>query len=193
MTTDRQEHVIRFCEDRPMTGSEPAASGSAPEHNPFSPSGVVWSSVSGRLATVRRWQLMAVVLLAAVAIAVARVILPVPSPVLVGAALVLTVGTGWAWWVIGRQVRLLGYAERDEDLLIRRGALFRRIVVVPYGRMQYVDVSAGPLDRALGLARVKLHTASAGTDASIPGLVPDEASRLRDRLSARGQSPLAGL
>ena len=71
--------------------------------------------------------------------------------------------------------------------------MYRQIVVVPYARLQYVDVQAGPVDRMLGISRVQLHTASASTDAAIPGLVPDEAARLRDRLTARGSSRLAGL
>jgi membrane protein YdbS with pleckstrin-like domain len=100
---------------------------------------------------------------------------------------------GWQWWLIGRQVAVLGYAEREDDLLVRRGVMFREIVVVPYGRLQYVDVKAGPVDRAFGIAQVQLHTASATTDASIPGLVPEEAARLRDRLSARGEARLMGL
>lgn len=178
-------------------GSEPVISTSSSGENPFEPSGVVWSAVSGRLATVRRLLLVVPVMIVVVAVVlvgtVAGAVLPVPTFVPVGVVLILAVTAGWGWWLIGRQVRLLGYAERDEDLLIRRGALFRTIVVVPYGRMQYVDVSAGPLDRAFGLARVQLHTASASTDASVPGLVPTEASRLRDRLSERGQSRLAGL
>lgn len=114
---------------------------------------------------------------------------------------------GWVWagaaaWLvlglvnlalIARRVRAWGYAERDDDLLIKHGLLFRSMVVVPYGRMQYVDVKAGPLDRAIGLAQVQLHTASAGSDAYIPGLPQAEAARLRDRLASRGESQLAGL
>jgi len=69
----------------------------------------------------------------------------------------------------------------------------RNLVVVPYGRLQFVDVHAGPLDRLAGVARVQLHTASASSDAAIPGLAPAEASRLRDRLAARGEARLAGL
>jgi membrane protein YdbS with pleckstrin-like domain len=99
----------------------------------------------------------------------------------------------WAAILVNRQVRAIGYAERDDDLLVRKGILFRHLVVVPYGRMQYVDVQAGPLDRRLGIAKVQLHTAAAATDATIPGLPPDEAARLRDRLSARGEARLAGL
>ena len=59
--------------------------------------------------------------------------------------------------------------------------------------MQYVDVTSGPLDRRLGLATVTLHTAAAATDASIPGLLAEEATRLRDRLAALGEARQAGL
>jgi membrane protein YdbS with pleckstrin-like domain len=99
----------------------------------------------------------------------------------------------WVLWLVPRQVRALRYAERDDDLLIRRGIMFRSLVVVPYGRMQYVDVTAGPIDRQFGIAKVQLHTAATSTDASIAGLPPAEAARLRDRLASRGEARLAGL
>ena len=95
--------------------------------------------------------------------------------------------------VVGRSVRSWGYAERADDLLVTSGVLNRQLVVVPYGRMQFVDVTAGPLDRRFGLATVQLHTAAAATDAQIPGLVPAEAARLRDRLAARGEAGAAGV
>jgi membrane protein YdbS with pleckstrin-like domain len=100
-----------------------------------------------------------------------------------------------AWWLrlVGRAVRSWGYAEREDDLLIRRGVLVRRLTVVPYGRMQFVDVRVGPLERALGIATVQLHTAAAATDAFIPGLPTEEAARLRDVLTALGQARAAGL
>ena len=92
-----------------------------------------------------------------------------------------------------RRVRAIGYAERGEDLLVRRGLLYQRVTVIPYGRMQYVDVSVSPLQRAFGLATVKLHTAAVGSHAEIPGVEHAEASRLRERLTARGEALLAGL
>ena len=92
-----------------------------------------------------------------------------------------------------RRVRALGYAERGEDLLVRRGLLYQRVTVIPYGRMQYVDVSVSPLQRSFGLATVKLHTAAVGSHAEIPGVEHAEASRLRERLTARGEALLAGL
>jgi membrane protein YdbS with pleckstrin-like domain len=109
------------------------------------------------------------------------------------AVLVGGLGFGWYAWLVGRQVKSWGYAERDEDLLITHGLLFRRLVVVPYGRMQFVDVTAGPLERWAGIVTVQLHTASAASDARIPGLLPDEGARLRDQLAERGSALAAGL
>ncbi|WP_331271922.1 PH domain-containing protein [Motilibacter aurantiacus] len=158
----------------------------------FDPPGTPWHPVSPRLATVRRGLAAALIGVPALGSAVLLALVAAPGwaavPVVVGAALL-----AWAWVVVGRQVAAWGYAERDDDLLLRNGVLFRRLVVVPYGRMQFVDVTAGPLDRAAGVARVQLHTASATTDASIPGLTPAEAARLRDRLAARGEARAAGL
>jgi membrane protein YdbS with pleckstrin-like domain len=59
--------------------------------------------------------------------------------------------------------------------------------------MQMVDLQAGPIDRWLGISTVQLHTAAATTDAAIPGLLPAEATALRDRLAARGEERTAGL
>ncbi len=94
---------------------------------------------------------------------------------------------------LGRRVRAWAYAERDDDLLVRRGVLIRRLSVVPYGRMQFVDVTAGPVERAFGLATVRMHTAAAASDARVPGLPASEAGRLRDNLAALGEARAAGL
>jgi membrane protein YdbS with pleckstrin-like domain len=95
--------------------------------------------------------------------------------------------------LLPRNLRSWGYAERADDLLVRHGLLYRRLSIVPYGRMQFVDVTAGPVERLFGLATVQLHTAAAASDAKIPGLLPNEAARLRDRLTALGESRAAGL
>jgi uncharacterized protein len=101
--------------------------------------------------------------------------------------------TGLADWVAGRRVRAWGFAERDDDLLVRRGVMFRRLSVIPYGRMHFVEVTAGPLERSFGLATVQMHTAAAASDARIPGLEAGEAARIRDQLTALGESRAAGL
>ncbi len=157
----------------------------------FDPPGEPWVRVSPRLATLRRVLLVVIgVPLAAVLVGLAALVHVWLAAVAALAAVALI---AWTWLVVGRAVRSWGYAERDDDLLVTRGILFRQLVVVPYGRMQFVDVNAGPLDRRFGLATVQLHTAAAATDAQIPGLVPTEAARLRDRLAARGEARSAGL
>ncbi|MCW6006915.1 PH domain-containing protein [Micromonospora sp. CPCC 205371] len=130
------------------------------------------------------------------------------------AVVAAAVGVGWALtghWLFGlgmaliavfaiwdaivsvRSVRSWGYAERDNDLLVRHGLLVRRLSIVPYARMQFVDVTAGPLERLFDLATVQLHTAAAASDAKVPGLRPPEAARLRDRLTALGEDRAEGL
>jgi uncharacterized protein len=96
-------------------------------------------------------------------------------------------------WFVARRVRAWAYCERADDLLVRRGVLFSRLSVIPYGRMQFADVRAGPVERAFGLATVRMHTAAAASDARIPGLGSEEAARLRDRLAELGEAMAAGL
>jgi hypothetical protein len=105
---------------------------------------------------------------------------------------ILALGVLMAYF-LRRRIRAWRYQERHEDLLVGRGVLVRRLSVVPYGRMQFVEVTAGPIERIFGLSTVKLHTAAAASDARIPGLEPLEAARLRDRLTELGESMAAGM
>jgi membrane protein YdbS with pleckstrin-like domain len=159
--------------------------------DPFDPEDITWQRVSPKLATSRRL-VTAVGALVPAALVIVLAVLTHTSWVYLFLAPVLAV-TGWVWWLVGRRARAVGYAERADDLLVRRGILVRNLVVVPYGRMQYVDVRSGPVDRWFKIANVQLHTASPGTDAHIPGLPMEEAARLRDRLARRGEAHLAGL
>ncbi|MEP7091219.1 MAG: PH domain-containing protein [Nocardioidaceae bacterium] len=158
----------------------------------FAPPDQRWEPVSPALARLRRTLLVSVVVVLLLAlVALGLLWSPRWVPVVVG---VLVVAAGAAGWVvIGRNARWWGYAERDADLYIKHGAMFRRLVVVPYGRMQYVDVHAGPLEQMFKMASVHLHTASPGTSARIPGLPAAEAARLRDRLTSLGETQAAGL
>jgi uncharacterized protein len=151
-----------------------------------------WVRVSVRLRTMRR------VLLGVVGVVVAAlgaVVLTIAGSVLaaVVTVVVVLVICAAAFVVVGRNYDSWGYAERGADLLVTHGVMWRRLVVVPYGRMQLVDVTAGPVERKFGISTLRLHTASAGTDARIHGLTAAEANRLRDRLAALGESQSAGL
>jgi membrane protein YdbS with pleckstrin-like domain len=151
-----------------------------------------WTPPSSRLLTVRRLELAfgAVALMLAAAVPIALVwSVTAGASVAAGVVVVaLAIET-----FLRRRVRAWGYAERADDLMVRRGVLIRRLSVIPYGRMQYVDVTAGPFERAFGLATVRMHTAAAASDARIPGLSVVEAARLRDSLAALGEARAAGL
>lgn len=158
----------------------------------FAPPGDAWQQVSPKLINVRRLVLLITVGVFALLTGIGLWFL------LKGLGIAITLVLAamaivWGRWLIVRNWRRWGYAERDDDLLVTRGVLFRSLTVVPYGRMQFVDVASGPIDRRYGLAAVQLHTASPSTDAKIPGLPAEEAARLRDRLSALGEARAAGL
>jgi membrane protein YdbS with pleckstrin-like domain len=107
---------------------------------------------------------------------------------------VVVVGVGLSTaWFVRRRFHAWRYQERHEDLIVARGVMVHRLSVVPYGRMQFVEVTAGPIERIFNLSTVKLHTAAAASDARIPGLEQSEATRLRDRLTQLGESKAAGM
>jgi hypothetical protein len=148
-----------------------------------------WRRPSPRLLTLRRIEVGAVAVVVAVAAVAAS---GASTPGLAGAGGAVVLGVA-AERFVRRRFLAWAYAERDDDLLVRRGVLFSRLSVVPYGRMQFVDVTAGPLERAFGLGTVRMHTAAAATDARIPGLTNDEAVRLRDLLAELGEAQSAGI
>ena len=151
-----------------------------------------WDGPSPRLRTLRRSEVLALtVVTLAVGVVIPLALGAVTAAIVVGVAVVI-VGVVVDLFV-QRRVRAWGFAERKQDLLVRRGVMVRRLSVIPYGRMQYVDVTAGPVERIFGLATVKMHTAAAASDARIPGLPASEAARLRDQLSSLGESQAAGL
>lgn len=106
---------------------------------------------------------------------------------------VVTVVTVWTLVILPRQARAYGYQLREDDLVFRRGILWQRMVAVPYGRMQLVDITHGPLDRVFGIAQLKLVTAAATTGVVIPGLQQSAAELLRDTLIAVAETRRTGL
>jgi hypothetical protein len=143
-----------------------------------------WKHPARGLLKLRRLEVAGVTVVAAIGVSAAGLVLAVPGVLVLGAVLA---------WVQQRRFEAWGYAEREDDLLVRRGVMFSRLSVIPYGRMQFIDVTAGPLERSFGLATVKMHTAAAASDARIPGLERSEAERLRDRLAELGEAQAAGL
>ena len=163
----------------------------------FAEPGLDWQPVSEKLVVERRLPLVVVAALGLLLVAAGRWLAQESATagwVITGLG-GLGVGAAAAGWflVVPRVVRAWRYAEREQDLLVSRGRVLRRLTVVPYGRMQVIEVSANPVSAKLGIATVTLVTASASTDARIPGVPVGVAHELRDRLAAKGEASTAGL
>jgi membrane protein YdbS with pleckstrin-like domain len=155
------------------------------------PDTVAWRRVSSRLIVIEELQVLASTVVVVAANLTALLFVHNRVPLLV-AAVAVAIALVSAFFV-ARSVRSWRYAERDDDLLVRHGWFVRKLSIVPYARMQFVDVTAGPLERMFGLATVTMHTAAAASDARVPGLPTQEAARLRDRLSSLGDNRSEGL
>jgi len=159
----------------------------------FAPPAYTWQRLSPRYRSLRR---LTTLLVAPLLFTVPALLVGLLtglwwiSAVLWGLAAVIVVVR---FGLVERTWRAWGYVEREDDLYITHGVLYRSLVAVPYGRMQLVEVGSGPLERAFGLATVTMKTASPETNATIPGLPPEEAARLRDRLTELGEAHASGL
>lgn len=169
----------------PRTPSpEPAALPLTGDH------GADWQPVSPLLTGIRRVTATAVLLPLTVAgVAMAALV----TPWFAIAAGVFALLWIWLMWLIPRQVAAISWAELPEELAIRKGRVWRSMVTIPYGRIQYVDLTSGPYKRKKGLADIDVNTASPASSGDLPGLPVEVAEELRVRLSAHGEAQRAGL
>jgi membrane protein YdbS with pleckstrin-like domain len=173
--TDRGDHPVPLSRDVPVTDDAT----------------ITWRQPSPLLLRVRRIEVAMVTVPLAIAGGLAGAVASAALGIGIAVAVVVAGLTGERF--LARRVAAWGYAERKEDLMVRRGVLIRHQSVIPYGRMQFIDVTAGPLERSVGLATLRMHTAAAASDARIPGLERRVAAALRDQLTALGEAQAAGL
>ena len=110
--------------------------------------------------------------------------LPLPWGALVLPALLILAYL--ALWSPPRRYRAWGYRMDGEELRLRRGVWTRVHTLVPLDHVQHIDVSQGPLERALGICSLVLHTAGTlHSQIVVPGLTREAAERMRDEIRAR--------
>jgi uncharacterized protein len=91
-----------------------------------------------------------------------------------------------AFVVPARKYRHWGYAMGTDRLRIVRGYMFYRDTVVPFGRIQHIDVEQGPIDRRYNLATLTVHTAgNHNSTVALPGLLHALAMREAIRAAIR--------
>ena len=87
--------------------------------------------------------------------------------------------------LVGWRFRCWGWSAWDDALELHHGIMTQRASVVPYHRIQQIDIHRDPFDRMLGLSKLILRTAAATTDAELPGIAADHADELRHALLHR--------
>lgn len=115
---------------------------------------------------------------------------------IVGLVVVAVFGLWGLWWILTtpRRTRALGYALESNHLMARRGIVFRSMSSMPYGRIQYVDVDSGPLERMCGVARLTVRTAGTTTGMMVLFGIPlNVAEELRADLVRRADERMAAL
>lgn len=150
-----------------------------------------WHQISPRYVTSQVLQNVLFIVVIAVAAAVLTMAFDqtwtwIPAGVIIVVTLITLV-------MLPRQARAIGYMLREDDIVFRKGILWQRMVAVPYGRMQLVDITQGPLDRAFGISQLKMVTAAATSGVQIPGLTQAAAEALRDTLIEVAETRRTGL
>ncbi len=106
-----------------------------------------------------------------------------PRGVVVGPILLLAALFVWRWPL--RRYNARGYDLGRDRLRVARGVWWRSDTIVPFGRVQHIDVDRGPLERAFGLSTIVLHTAgNHNASISLPGLLDEDAQAMREEIRA---------
>ena len=101
------------------------------------------------------------------------------------AAVVLLVAFALIWRVPSRRYGARGYHMGVDRLRVVRGIWWHSDTIVPFGRVQHIDVDQGPIERAFGIATMTLHTAgSHNASVHLPGLEQELAKELREEIRA---------
>ncbi|WP_435093129.1 PH domain-containing protein [Clavibacter michiganensis] len=89
-----------------------------------------------------------------------------------------------AWILKPFSWRRTGFAVDASAFLVRRGVIWRRLVIVPHARTQGVDLRQGPIDRRLDLVSVRAATVAGPVDTRLGAIDRATGMELSTRLVA---------
>ncbi|MGN6689427.1 MAG: PH domain-containing protein [Sphingopyxis sp.] len=94
--------------------------------------------------------------------------------------------------VPARRVSRWGYKIGEGQLRVARGWLFRTDTIVPFVRVQHIDVGQGPVERWFGLSHLVVHTSGTHNSmVTLPGLRADLAAAMRETIRRHIQTDFA--
>ena len=125
--------------------------------------------------------------LMALPVTVAALVLEIAGLLPTG-AIIVPVLLSAAWVILRVPLRrhaARGYDMGSDRLRVVRGLWFHSDTVVPFGRVQHIDLSQRPLERAFGLATLTVHTAGThNSSVSLPGLAQADAAAMHEAIRA---------
>jgi len=173
--TEEPDAPDRLAADRGVPGRGP---------RPLDPRmAVVWTVQAAAGATLVTFAVLSVEVVVRLAFDASGERLSWPTGL--GAVAVAALGALAAWRLPRAYHRAWSFELAPDALELRHGIVLRVHSAIPYHRVQYIDIRQGPVERALRLSRLVVHTAAATSDASIPGIASDEAQSLRRTLLER--------
>jgi uncharacterized protein len=91
-------------------------------------------------------------------------------------------------WFVFASHQYYGYALREHDLLFKQGMFWQSIVMIPFNRIQHIEIHRNPVERKLNLASLKLFSAGGiAADMKVHGLPQQKASEIRQFILERNQ------
>lgn len=96
---------------------------------------------------------------------------------ILGGILLLSAFVCFVEW---KSFQFKGFALRDHDIAFREGWMWKSTIIVPYNRVQHIEVNQGPIDKLFDLASINIFTAGgSSSDLEISGLSPDQAANIK--------------
>ena len=100
---------------------------------------------------------------------------------------------GVSWVAANLQYNAFSFTIEQERLVIKKGVLFKKVIAIPFSRVQNVDITRNPLCQLLGLSEVVVQTAGISgvwkAEGRLPGVTTEKAEGLRDQIMAGAQNP----
>lgn len=77
------------------------------------------------------------------------------------------------------------YLVHDTYLSYKKGLLINQMTVVPFSRIQHIEIDEGPIERFFNLSTLSIYTAGdSGKDLKISGLKKDRAQEIKELITA---------
>jgi uncharacterized protein len=125
-----------------------------------------------------------------IAIESAAIIIGLQFPTwLIVAAFSASIGlAAFSTWFVFASHKYYGYALREHDLLFKQGMFWQSVVMIPFNRIQHIEIHRNPVERKLNLASLKLFSAGGiAADMKIHGLPHQKAAEIRQFILDKNQ------